>query len=173
MKLTQKIGLLIIIIGIIVASFGLWLKGYNDRIAQFQVNETGSCYLPDGTCLHSTSDSILYSAVAIAIFLLIIGSYLMVRREPILSAPHKHKKSPEKAATNKKNAGIQRTLNPETRQVYDIISASNGAILQGEIVAKSGMDKVKVSRILDKLEMQGLIERRRHGMSNLVLLKKG
>jgi len=57
------------------------------------------------------------------------------------------------------------------RKIFDIIT-QDGAILQGELVTKSGMDKVKVSRILDKLEMQGLVERRRHGMSNLVVLKK-
>jgi uncharacterized membrane protein len=33
------------------------------------------------------------------------------------------------------------------------------------------MNKVTVSRTLDKMEMMGVIERRRHGMSNLVILK--
>jgi uncharacterized membrane protein len=65
-----------------------------------------------------------------------------------------------------------KTLGGDAKRIFEIVKDSNGAVLQGEIVTKSGLDKVKVSRILDKLEMQGLIERRRHGMSNLVVIKK-
>ena len=49
--------------------------------------------------------------------------------------------------------------------------ASQGAVFQGELVEKMGYSKVKVSRILDKLEGQNLIERRRRGLANMVLIK--
>lgn len=157
-------------LSVIIVAFGLWVKDYNDKIAQVQTNQTGSCYLPDGTCLHATSDIIFYSFIGLAIVLAAIGLYLLVK-----------KKEPKKAVikriqnvnnSDEKIAEAPKTLRPETKSIFDIVVGSNGAILQGELVAKSGMDKVKVSRILDKLEMLGLIERRRHGMSNLVVLKK-
>jgi uncharacterized membrane protein len=44
-------------------------------------------------------------------------------------------------------------------------------LFQAELIEKTDFNKVKVSRILDKLEGKGLIERRRRGMTNLVLLK--
>ena len=157
----KKIGMLMVTIAIIVGLFGVWLKTFNDKIANVQYNQTGTCFLPDGTCLHTTADSMMYSAIGIAIFIAAIGLYLILR-----------KKEPEKVVARKEQIEAPKNMMPETKTIYNLISQANGAILQGELVTKSGMDKVKVSRILDKLEMQGLIERRRHGMSNLVVLKK-
>jgi uncharacterized membrane protein len=171
MRASKIIGISLIIISIAVIGFGIWLKSYNDKIAQVQVNESGSCYLPDGTCIHAISDTMLYLSVGIAIVLAIIGAYIFLRKEPLISAKVQtksvdHVNSEENLPTNAKN------LSSENKIIYDLVVQSNGAILQGELIKKSGMDKVKVSRVLDKLEMLGLIERRRHGMSNLVVLKK-
>ena len=47
---------------------------------------------------------------------------------------------------------------------------SNGTIFQSDLVEKSDFSKVKVSRILDKLEGRQLIERKRRGMTNVVVL---
>ncbi|MCX6816073.1 MAG: FKBP-type peptidyl-prolyl cis-trans isomerase [Candidatus Aenigmarchaeota archaeon] len=114
-----------------------------------------------------TLDSMLYAFVGIAIFLAVLGAYLLVHKvqKNIIVKKIIQKKEEKKAEAPK-------TLSPEYKQIFNIISQAGGTILQGEIVTKSNMDKVKVSRILDKLEMQGLVERRRHGMSNLVVLKK-
>lgn len=63
-------------------------------------------------------------------------------------------------------------LSGEERQILDLVIKSNGAIYQSELVDRTGFGKVRVSRILDKLEGKGLIERRRRGMTNMILLKK-
>ena len=39
-----------------------------------------------------------------------------------------------------------------------------------DLIKESGMNKVKVSRILDRLEGKGLIDRKRRGMTNIVIL---
>ena len=62
-------------------------------------------------------------------------------------------------------------LKKDEKEVYKLIKESDGAIFQSEVVEKTSFSKVKVSRILDKLEGRGLIERKRRGMTNLVLLK--
>ncbi|MFZ3059287.1 MAG: MarR family transcriptional regulator [Candidatus Methanoperedens sp.] len=49
----------------------------------------------------------------------------------------------------------------------------NNEILQRDLVSKTGFSEPKVSRLLDKLERRGLIIRRRDGMGNRVLVKKG
>ncbi|HIG97719.1 MAG TPA: MarR family transcriptional regulator [Candidatus Aenigmarchaeota archaeon] len=163
----RKIGIMLVALAIIIAVFGIYLKIYNDKIAQMQQAETGSCYLTDGTCIHTTSDVILYSSLGIAIFVTAIGLYLIFKKkEPghvIIKRPMPKRKEITVAP---------KTLSLESKKIFDLLVQSNGTILQGELVAKSGMDKVKVSRILDKLEMQSLIERKRHGMSNLVILRK-
>ena len=174
METHKIIGVLLIVLSVIILLFGVWIKVYNDNIAQFHVNETGSCYLPDGTCLHSTSDSIMYSSIGIAFLVFLASLYFILhkdRQNKIITKKVAKRRINEKVMRPNVLNSAPKTLNAESKKVFEIITQANGAILQGEIVAKSGMDKVKVSRVLDKLEMQGLVERRRHGMSNLVLRK--
>jgi uncharacterized membrane protein len=42
---------------------------------------------------------------------------------------------------------------------------------QSDLVGKTGFPKAKVTRCLDALENKKLVERKRKGMGNLVLLK--
>ncbi len=57
------------------------------------------------------------------------------------------------------------------KRVFGLVAESDGVMLQSELVEKSGFPKVKVTRIPDRLECLGLLERRRRGMSNVVVLK--
>lgn len=75
-------------------------------------------------------------------------------------------------AKKKLSANIINTLKPEERKLYSIINAADGAIFQAELVEKSSYSKVKVSRILDRLEGRGIVERKRRGMTNMVILKQ-
>jgi uncharacterized membrane protein len=62
-------------------------------------------------------------------------------------------------------------LSANEKTVFEKIIESQGALFQSELVEKSGFNKVKVTRILDKLEGKDLIDRKRRGMSNIVILK--
>ncbi len=66
---------------------------------------------------------------------------------------------------------VSKLLKPEERELYNLIEKADGAIFQAELVEKSGFTKVKITRILDRLEGRGIIERRRRGMTNIVILK--
>ena len=61
-------------------------------------------------------------------------------------------------------------LNREERALYQIL-AKEESMFQADLVEKSEMGKVKVSRILDRLENKKLIERKRRGMNNIVVIK--
>ncbi len=67
--------------------------------------------------------------------------------------------------TDKKN------LKEEEKTVLDKVIEAEGTIFQSEIVEKTNFPKAKVTRILDKLEGKGIIERKRRGMTNVVILK--
>ncbi|MEM5855204.1 MAG: hypothetical protein QW472_02700 [Candidatus Aenigmatarchaeota archaeon] len=67
---------------------------------------------------------------------------------------------------------IAKTLQGNERKVYELVIGAGGSIFQGDLISKTGFSKVKVSRILDRLETNGLIERRRRGMVNLIVLKE-
>ena len=61
-------------------------------------------------------------------------------------------------------------LNKEEKIVYGILIKER-SMFQADLVEKSGFSKVKVTRILDRLEGKNLVERKRRGMSNIVILR--
>ncbi|MEM2924521.1 MAG: hypothetical protein QXJ68_02380 [Methanocellales archaeon] len=63
-------------------------------------------------------------------------------------------------------------LNGDEKIVFAEIIESGNGILQRDLVLKTGFSEAKVSRLLDKLERRQLIIRRRHGMGNMIMLKK-
>jgi len=66
---------------------------------------------------------------------------------------------------------IAKTLKEDERKIYEAIIESGGIVQQSELPEKTGLSKASVSRVLDLLESKGLVERRRRGMENIVLLK--
>jgi uncharacterized membrane protein len=62
------------------------------------------------------------------------------------------------------------SLDKEERKVAELIT-EKGSIFQSKLVEKTGFNKVKITRILDSLEGKNIIERKRRGMTNIVILK--
>jgi len=54
--------------------------------------------------------------------------------------------------------------------VLRLVVEAGGSMFQSDVVKLSGFSRGKVSLVLDRLEARGLIERKRSGMTNLVLL---
>ena len=65
---------------------------------------------------------------------------------------------------------IAKTLKSDEQKLYKAI-IDEGIVNQSDLVEKTGLPKSNVSRALYSLESRGLIERRRRGMGNVVLLK--
>ncbi len=63
-------------------------------------------------------------------------------------------------------------LDGDEKIIFTEIVESGDGILQRDLVLKTGFSEAKVSRLLDKLERRQLIIRRRHGMGNMIMLKK-
>ena len=62
-------------------------------------------------------------------------------------------------------------LNDEERNFYDIIRNKGGSSYQIDLIKETGFSKVKTKRILDKMELRGILERKRRGMTNIIVLK--
>src|SRR3989338_2712697 len=62
-------------------------------------------------------------------------------------------------------------LDDEEKKMYDIIKGKNGSAYQSDLIKETGFSKVKVTRILDKMETADIIERKRRGMTNIIVLK--
>ena len=86
-----------------------------------------------------------------------------------------HKSRQTQRFQSEKKHDFEKTLKEldgDEKKVYELISSSDGVVFQSDIVEKTGLQKVKVTRLLDRMEHRGLVERRRRGMSNIVLLKR-
>ncbi|MBU1203872.1 MAG: MarR family transcriptional regulator [Nanoarchaeota archaeon] len=66
---------------------------------------------------------------------------------------------------------VMMELSNDEKLVFEKILESEGIIFQSDLVDKSNLQKVKITRLLDRLEGKGLIERKRRGMTNIVILK--
>lgn len=66
---------------------------------------------------------------------------------------------------------IIKNLAGEERKVFDQVVKNNGSAFQTDLIGATRFSKVKVSRVLDRLEAKGLVERRRRGMSNMIILR--
>jgi len=70
-----------------------------------------------------------------------------------------------------KNLSSIRDLNENAQRVYALLMENDGIMAQSDIVAKTGISKVSVTRALDTLEGKDLIERKRRGMGNIIYLR--
>lgn len=65
---------------------------------------------------------------------------------------------------------LVKLLDEDERRMYLEIRDRGGEVLQRDLVALGTFSKAKVTRVLDKLEVKGLVVRERHGMTNRVRL---
>jgi uncharacterized membrane protein len=128
----------------------------------------------DTSCSHGTSCPMYgtirtqtYISIALIAIIIIISLVLIFTKE---EKQFVFKKIKEKEKQAKKEINLNGLTNEE-KILIKIIQDSNGTIFQSDLVDKSNFDKVKVTRLLDRLEGQGIIERRRRGMTNIVMLK--
>ena len=63
------------------------------------------------------------------------------------------------------------SLSPNERKVLSSLMSKGGVAFQSEIVEGLGLPKSTVSVILDKLETRGIVEKRRRGINNIVIVK--
>lgn len=62
-------------------------------------------------------------------------------------------------------------LSDEEKKIYEIIKNKDGLTYQTDLIKETGFSKVKITRILDKLEAKDILERKRRGMTNIIVLK--
>ncbi len=123
----------------------------------------GGNYCP----MYDTITQQTYLALAIVGILIIVSIILIVSKqnEKIIVKTRTVEKKPEKRLIDISS------LNKEEKQVLNLI-IENKTIFQGDLIEKTGFNKAKVTRIIDRLEGKGLVERKRRGLTNVVVLKE-
>jgi len=62
-------------------------------------------------------------------------------------------------------------FNGEEKKVLKLVK-ENKAIFQADLIEQTNFGKAKMTRILDRLEGHGIVERKRRGMTNIVILNE-
>ena len=171
----KQIGKIVIVIGILLLAFLFYVKVQEDNYIQTIVDEQGSCYLDDGTCLHDDRDfTLFYFGGALAVLLLSLGIYLIYfdKTQKILLEQHKEVSSALKVSKEKAefNAFISGFGGPEQR-ILKAIHDQEG-IKQSTLRYKTGMSKTSLSLILKHLEERDIISRKESGKTKEIYLKK-
>ena len=153
----KHVGLLIIgiaiVMGVIVGIFNIAFK---DIIGQ-------TCTHGSSCSMYNTLTSQTALSLSIVGVILIIGLFIMFLKP-------KEKIVIKKIKEKKKKLKLD-GLDKDEKKVINLIQSENGAIFQRTLMEKLEIGKVKTTRLLDKLEAKQLIERKRRGMNNIVVLK--
>ena len=67
---------------------------------------------------------------------------------------------------------VLRLLDGDKRQIFNEIVEANGEILQSDLHVQTGFSRSKITRILDYLELKGLIVRKSYGMTNKSVINR-
>jgi len=166
----RVVGILIIVIALLI---GFIIYSFNQ--AMTNIVNTSCSHGPScpmwGTISFQTNVSI-----GIMLFVIVIGLYLIFwsKEEKIVTKIKTFKTQVEpKKITKESYQKVMNTLTGDEKNVLLKIIESQGTIFQSDLVDKTKFTKVKVTRVLDKLEGKGLIERKRRGMTNIIILKGG
>ncbi len=144
---------------IIIVLFNSTLKDFVDSSCTLAHGDAAVCPM------YTTINQQTYLAIAIVGILILFGLVLIFTKpqERVIVRKVMEKK-PEKIFDTSH-------LTKEEKQVFGLVK-DQGAVFQADLIEKTQFGKAKMSRIIDRLEGQGLVERKRRGMTNVVVLKE-
>lgn len=141
---------------------------FNQSMTQI-VNTT--CSHGPSCTMYSTIKTQTYLSLTITGLILIIGLFLIFSKENERVVIRQIKPLAQ-ASPKKFDKKSLEGLDNEEKIIMNLLLENKGNMFQSDIIQKTNLNKVKITRILDSLESQGLIERRRRGMTNIIILKQ-
>lgn len=99
-------------------------------------------------------------AFGIAFLVLGIGAYLLFIPRQVIENIKKQFKAVDLSK-----------FNDDEKRIYEIAKSKGGSVFQTDLIKETGFSKVKITRILDRLENDEILERKRRGMTNIIVLK--
>jgi len=162
------VGVLVVVIALLM---GFIIFSFNSAFTDV-INS--SCSHGETCPMWETLDFQTNVSIAIMAFVIIIGLYLIFfgKEEKIITKIIKmvERKEP-KTITKESYSKVLSGLSSEEKVVVEKLIESKGSLSQSDLIEHTDFNKVRISRILDRLEGRGVVERKRHGMSNIVVLK--
>ena len=123
------------------------------------------------SCSHGPTCS-MYTAVSTQtwIALIVVGVVFLIGLFFIFTKESERIVMKTKTITEKRKPISLEGLDSREKEAVKIVQTSGG-IFQADLMEKLGIGKVGLTRLLDKLEAKQIIERKRRGMNNFIVLK--
>ncbi len=153
----KNVGWLIIGIAIVIGII-VWI--FNSALTNI-VRQT--CTHGAQCTMYDTIRTQTLLSLSIAGVILVIGLFIM-------SLKSKEKIVVKQVKEKKKKIDLN-GLDNEEKRIIELLQSEGNAMFQPTLMEKLEIGKVKTTRLLDKLEAKQLIERKRRGMNNIVVLK--
>ena len=153
----KHVGWLIIGIGVMVGALVLIFNYTLKKLIRDTCSHGPTCSMYDTVMIQT------WISLAIIVIIIVIGLAIMFTKP-------KEKIIIKKVQEKKKKLDLK-GLDKDEKKVIDLLLKENKAVFQADLMEKLEIGKVKTTRLLDKLEAKQLIERKRRGMSNIVVLK--
>jgi uncharacterized membrane protein len=154
-------GMLVVGIGAVMAVI-VWI--FNSALKKI-VDET--CSHGSECTMFNTIQSQTALSLAIVAVILAIGLIIMLTKPKI---EIQEKIVVKKIKEKKKKLNLD-GLDKQERETVELIQKEGNAMFQADLMEKLEIGKVGMTRLLDKLEAKQIIERKRRGMNNIVVIK--
>jgi len=186
MNITQKkLGYGLLGISLILIVILVFVKIQDDRQGAFLcelVAKDPNLTMQQCPAHERTSSWLIMAAFGFAFLILASSVYLLMPQssKSSKSAPSSENSSNEKSNGQRSDQGNLHAelvdvdiskLDDDEKRIYNLLKSNDGSMYQSDIMKETQMSKVKVTRVLDKLEGRHIIERKRRGMTNIVILK--
>ena len=158
----MKTGKIIAIFGLIASTFAVFVEIMTPATVQFIIDESVIEFTNSPQIFNS------FDMTVIGISGFVMGSslvylWLVDKNQPVSTGTSELRKHWDKL--------LEKLANPDEQKIVSLIIEEGGTIFQSQLVDRSGYSKSKVSLILDRLEAKKILERKRRGMSNAIVLK--
>ena len=155
----RKIGLIFVILSLLLLSVLVFVKSEIDSQEAFlcEAVHSNPDLEMDQCPAHTSNLSWLFVvAFGVAFLFLGIGIYIMFM--------------PAQAKTVENKVDLSK-LDDDEKKIYGLLKQNEGSMYQSDIMKELEFSKVQTTRILDKLESKKIIDRKRRGMTNIVVLR--
>lgn len=171
----KQIGVIVLIIGFILAGFVFAAKAREDKHIQDYVDNTGTCYLGDGTCLHEDRDLTLFIVGwVMSAALVILGTYLIAFDKVQQLVVQQNVQVAKALKEAKKTDSFKAYLAGFSQDEQKILKAvhDQDGIKQATLTYRLGMSKAALSMALKDLEQRDVVSRKAAGKTYEVYLRK-
>ena len=156
----RKIGMLVLVFAILLIFILIFVKTNTDERGALLckvISDNPEMNMEDCPAHTDNTSWLIVGAFAMAFLVFGAGIYLVF--VPI-----------KKGESEVKKVDISK-LDEEEKKIYAILKEDDGSAYQSDIIKKTGLSKVAVTRILDKMEGKKLLDRKRRGMTNIIILR--